>query len=93
MLSKLFVRNVPVVGTTAGFVKTAYYCTKCATVGGAVGTAVKGVFLNCTPPVIAYPALCAALGATTVVAVCTGNPLVASAAIQCAEACVEEIFK
>ena len=37
MLSKVIVRNLPVVGSFAGFVKTFDNCTKCTTVGSALG--------------------------------------------------------
>jgi len=88
MLSQLM-KNAPVIGSAYGFVKTAHQLYNCTTPAGAVVTATKGIILDCTPPLIKYPALCALCLSCSVVGTCTGNPLVISAAITLGEAIVE----
>lgn len=74
-----------------GFYNTAKKVSKCTTPAGVIFTACKGIVLDCTPPSIKYPLLCASLGVTTVACVCTGgNPLLVSAAISIGECIVEE---
>lgn len=64
-ISNRIIRQVPVIRTAASFVETYYKVTNATTIHGDVGKCIKGVVLNCTPPVIKYPALCAALGPTS----------------------------
>jgi hypothetical protein len=83
-------RNAPVIGSCCGFVKTAVKVYNSTTPSGAIKIAVKGLVLDCTPPVIKYPALCAALAACCIATVTTGgNPLAMSATVTIAEAIVE----
>ena len=52
---------VPVVGSAYGFGKTCIEVYSATSPSRAIVTGVKGVAINCTPPVIKYPALCAAM--------------------------------
>jgi hypothetical protein len=88
----MFMKQVLLIGSAGSFIKTAHDSTKCTTPSGAIATTTKGIFLNCTPPVIKYPALCAGALTTSVVFVITRNPFVGSAALQCCEAIVDEIW-
>jgi hypothetical protein len=57
--------HVPVVGSAYGFVKTCVRVSSASTPAGAVVQGCKGIIINCIPPTIKYPALCAAaLGCT-----------------------------
>ncbi len=68
----------------------AYNCT---TPSGAVMTAAKGIVIDCTPPIIKYPALCAALAGCCLASVATGgNPLVISATVTIGEAIVDSVL-
>jgi len=83
-------KNAPVIGSFYGFTVTAIKVYNSTTPSGAIKTAVKGVILDCTPPVIKYPVLCAALLACCIATVTTGgNPLAMSATATIAEAIVE----
>jgi len=87
---KPIIKNAPVLGSLYSFTKTAIDVYNCTTPTAAIKTAVKGVVLDCTPPVIKYPALCSALAACCIASVVTGgNPLAVSATITIGEASVE----
>lgn len=75
---------IPVVGSAYGFGKTCIEVYKSSSPSGAVVTGVKGVVINCTPPVIKYPVLCATLIACGGAACFTGDPNFAVGAIECA---------
>jgi hypothetical protein len=84
------IKNAPVIGSCYGFAITAVKVYNSSTPSGAIKTAVKGVVLDCTPPVIKYPALCAALVGCCIASVTTGgNPLAVSATVTIGEAIVE----
>ena len=83
-------KNAPVIGSCYGFATTAVKVYNSTTPTGAIKTAVKGIVIDCTPPVIKYPALCAALATCGVASFVTGgNPLVVSATVTIGEAIVE----
>lgn len=50
---------VPVVGSAYGFGKTCIRVYKSSSPSAAIIAGVKGILINCTPPVIKYPLLCA----------------------------------
>jgi hypothetical protein len=90
MLVDPFIKNFPVVGSCYGFATTAVKVYNSITPSGAIRTAVKGVVLDCTPPVIKYPALCVALAGCCIASVATGgNPLTVSVTVTIGEAIVE----
>lgn len=85
-----FLKNAPVIGSCYGFATTAIKVYNSTTPSRAVKAAVKGLVLDCTPPAIKYPVLCAALAGCCVASVATGgNPLVVSATVTIGEAIVE----
>lgn len=81
------IKNAPVIGSCYGFAITAVQVYNSSTPSGAIKTALKGVVLDCTPPVIKYPALCAALCIASDTTRC--NPLAVSATVTIVEAIVE----
>jgi hypothetical protein len=84
------IKNAPVIGSCYGFATTAVKAYNSSTPSGAIMTAAKDVILDCSPPVIKYPALCAALAGCCVASVVTGgNPLAVSATVTIGEAIVE----
>ena len=90
MIIEPLLKNAPILGSCYGFTKTAIKVYNSTTPTGAIKTAVKGIVLDCTPPVIKYPALCAALLGCCIAGLATGgNPLVISATVTIGEAIVE----
>lgn len=84
------IKNAPVIGSCYGFATTAIKVYNTTTPAGAIKTAAKGVLIDCTPPAIKYPVLCATLIACGVASFVTGgNPLVVSATVTIGEAIVE----
>lgn len=80
MVGKFLMRNAPVIGSVYNFVETAVNVYNCTNPSQAAAMAAKGIFIECTPPVIKYPALCAGLAACFIASVAThGNPYVLSA--------------
>jgi hypothetical protein len=76
MLPSQFVKQTPVIGSVYGFYRTARKVYDAATPAGAIKQAVKGIVIDCTPPHIKYPILCASLATTGLACVITGfNPL------------------
>lgn len=75
---------VPVVGSAYGFGKTCFQVYNATSPSKAIVAGVKGVFINCTPPVIKYPALCATMLACGGAACVTGDPNFVVGAIECA---------
>lgn len=82
LLNKL-APHVPVVGSAYGFVKTCARVYKTTSPTGALVERCKGIILDCTPPVIKYPALCAAALACTIAGCTTGDPNFFVGAIEC----------
>lgn len=79
MLPSQFVKQTPVVGSVYGFCKTAIKVYNSTSPAGAVKETVKGLVIDCTPPSIKYPVLCASLLATdSACIVIGGNPLAIS---------------
>ena len=75
---------VPVVGSAYCFGKTCIKVYSAASPFRAIVAKVKGVVVNCMPPIIKYPALCAAMLACGGAACVTGGPNFAFNAIECA---------
>lgn len=72
-------QNAPIVGSLFGFYSTAQKVSNCTSVGGVLKEATKGIFISCTPPVVRYPVLCAALLTTGTACIATGgHPLAIS---------------
>lgn len=90
MIVAPLMRNAPVIGSCYGFASTAVKVYNATSPSKAVMIEIKGVILDCTPPVIKYPALCLALATSCVASVATGgNPLAVSATITIGEAILE----
>lgn len=84
------IRQAPVIGSFYGFSKTARKVYNATSPSHAIGCAIKGGVIDCTPPFIKYPALCTALAACCVASFTTsGNPGVVSATILVADTIVE----
>jgi hypothetical protein len=58
---KILLRHAPLIGALHGFTTTAVTVYNATTPTQAIIVGTKGIILNCTPPVIKYPALCLAL--------------------------------
>jgi hypothetical protein len=65
-------KQAPFIGSIYGFYKTATKIYDSTSPGGAVKEAVKGLGLDCTPPTIKYPVLCASLLTTGVACIALG---------------------
>ena len=79
MLPSQIIKQTPVVGSVYGFYKTASRVCDSTSPAGAVKEAVKGLVIDCTPPTVKYPVLCASLLTTNVACLATGgNPLAIS---------------
>ena len=75
---------VPVVGSAYGFGKTCIQVYKSSIPSGAIVAGMKGLVINCAPPVVKYPALCAAMVVSGGAACFTGDPNFAAGAFECA---------
>ena len=75
---------VPVVGSTYNFGRTCVKVCKASSPSGAIVVRVKGVIIDCTPPVVKYPALCAAMLACGGASYVTWDPNYVFGAIECA---------
>lgn len=87
----LIKRVVPIIGPAVGFAETALEVYNSTTYSGAVVTATKGLLINCTPPVIKYPVLCATLfccGAGCLVT--SGHPMMISVTVMVADVIVQQ---
>ena len=90
MLTSQLVKQTPVVGSAYGFYRTASKVYDSTSPAGAVKEAVKGLVLDCTPPTIKYPVLCASLLTTGAACIVTGgNPLAISCFINTGRLIVE----
>ena len=81
--------HVPVVGSAYGFVKTCVRVSSASTPAGAVVQGCKGIIIDCTPPVIKYPALCAAALGCTVAGCVTGDPNFFLGALECGKSIID----
>lgn len=90
MIPSQITNKVPVVGSVYGFYRTAIRVYDSSTPAGAVKTAIKGIAVDCTPPQIKYPVLCAALLTSGAACVVTGlNPLAVSCFVNTGRLIVE----
>lgn len=81
---------VPVIGTAFGFTKTCVAVYKSSSPTGAVVAGVKGLIIDCSPPVIKYPLLCATALACGGAACVTGDPNFVVGAVECCTAIVKD---
>lgn len=85
------IQQAPIVGSAFKLVKTSFRVYNASTPVNAVCKAVKGVLIDCSPPVIKYPLLCGYLLALGAVSVATGeNPLVVSGTLNAVRLIIEE---
>ena len=75
---------VPVVGSAYGFGKTCIQVYRATTPSQAIIMGVKGVIIDCSPPIVKYPALCATMLACGGAAYITVDPNFAFGAFECA---------
>ena len=80
---------IPVIGSSYGFVKTCVRVGNATSPTKAIIAGVRGIVIDCTPPVIKYPLLCAAAVACAGGACITGDPNFAVGAFECCSAIVE----
>ena len=80
---------VPVAGSAYGFCKTCFKMYNATSPTKALVAGVKGLLIDCTPPVIKYPLLCAGAIACGGAACVTGDPNFAVGAFECCSAIVE----
>lgn len=88
-LLKKVAPHVPVVGSAYGFTKTCVKVCKANTPAGALVEGCKSIIIDCTPPVIKYPALCAAAAGCTVAGCMTGDPNFFVGALECGKCILE----
>ena len=85
------IQQTPIVGSAFGLVKTSLRVYNASTPVNAVCEALKGVLIDCSPPVIKYPLLCGYLIASITVSVATGgNPLAISGTLNTVRLIIEE---
>lgn len=80
---------VPVASSAYGFGKTCIEVYKASSPTKAVIAGVKGIIVECTPPIIKYPLLCAGAIACGGAACFTGDPNFAVGAFECCNAIVK----
>ena len=80
---------VPVAGSAYGFVKTCVKVSSATSPTKAIIAGVKGIVIDCTPPVVKYPLLYAGAIACGGAACVTGDPNFAVGAFECCSAIVE----
>lgn len=80
---------VPVAGSAYGFARTCVKVYNATSPTKALVAGVKGIVIDCTPPVIKYPLLCAGAVACGGAACVTGDPNFAVGAFECCSAIVE----
>ena len=79
------ISNVPILGSCYGLLKTSINVYSSSSPVEAVQTGIIGIFVNCTPPVIKYPILCAHLAGSAVVTIASGgNPIAISSTVNAA---------
>ena len=80
---------VPVASSAYGFTKICIKVYNATTPSKAIVARVKGIVIDCTPPVIKYPLLCAGVVACSGAACTTGDLNFAVRAFECCNAIVE----
>ena len=81
----MIIESIPIVGSCYGLAKTSVNIYTASSPVEAVQIGLIGVFLNCTPPVIKYPVLCAHLMVSGIATVSTGgNPLAIASTVNAA---------
>ena len=80
---------VSVAGSAYGFAITCVKVYNATSPTKALIAGVKGIVIDCTPPVIKYPLLCAGAIACGGVACVTGDPNFAVGAFECCNAILE----
>ena len=84
------VSNVPIVGSCYGLVKTSMSVYTSSSPLEAVKNGLVGVVVNCTPPAVKYPILCAHLLGSAVVTASTGcNPVAVASTINAARLIID----
>lgn len=86
---KIVAPYVPVAGSAYGFVKTCVKVYNATSPIKAFVAGVKGIVIDCTPPVIKYPLLCAGAITCGGIACFTGDPNFAIGAFECCSGIVE----
>lgn len=81
---------VPVLGSAYGVIKTCIKVYNATSPANAVLVGVKGVLIDCTLPVIKYPALCAAIVGCTAGACITGDPNFLVGALECTNTVIKK---
>jgi len=90
MIVSSLLKNTPVIGSALSFGLACQKASTCITPAGKIGYCLKRIVIDCTPPVIKYPALCIAAGATGIATIVYPNPYTAAACAYCCEGIVEE---
>jgi hypothetical protein len=80
---------VPVLGSAYGFTKTCVKVYNATSPTKALIAGVKGVVVDCTPPIIKYPLLCAGAVLCGGCAVFTGDPNFIVGALECCSGIVD----
>jgi len=80
---------VPVAGSAYGFARTCVKVYTSISPTKALVAGVKGIVIDCTPPVIKYPLLCAGAITCGGAACVTGDPNFAVGAFECCSAIVD----
>jgi hypothetical protein len=89
MLGSL-ISNIPLVGSVYGLGKTSLEVYSASSPTEAIKTGLIGVFVNCTPPAIKYPILCAHLAGCAAVTVSTGgNPIAVASTLNAARLIID----
>lgn len=87
----LLIKNAPVISQAYGFTKTAQRVYNSTSPIGAVSAAVKGIVLDCSPPVVRYPLKCSILALQIALCVSSGgNPLACSFVIGMMDFIIDE---
>jgi len=81
---------VLVLGSTYVIIKTCIKVYNATSPANAILVGVKGVLIDCTPPVIKYPALCAAIAGCTAGAGITGDPNFIVGALECTSTIIKK---
>ena len=85
------ITQAPIVGSVCGLLKTSYKVYNASLPGEAVCLAAQGILLDCTPPYIKYPLLCAYLVASDAVTVVSGgNPVAIAGTVNATRLIVEK---
>lgn len=86
-------RQIPVLSAFSTLAETSAKVYNCTSPGKAIAIAVTDVAINCTPPGVKYPLLCATLaGCCAATYVSGGNPLAVTATTCMTELIVKTTF-